>query len=264
MTLKIKHFILTRFMCETNMEGEDFIFDDNVLAISYKLLLENSLSSLENQTNKNFEFIILIHDKIDLDKVSFLESINSDIKIKILRKSEVDEYIKSYYGLVDFIIVTNIDYDDFCHKTCVDSIQKSINTNTTFKMFGWEKGVTLYEGDRNAYLFKPSYCPEKGFFSVMASLIYSTKIQRNEFTPVKIYDVAKNDGGNHKKWKEIILRDYKKYGLSELDKDFFDYEKTENPRFIWFRHKNAESYIKTGKTRLSNIKIKINMKDFKK
>ena len=264
MKLKIKHFILTRFMCETNMEGEDFIFNDKILKSSYELLLKNALSSLENQTNKNFEFIILIHDTIDLDKVSFLFDIRSDLNIKIVRKCDVDTYIKSYYDLYDYIIVSNIDYDDFCHKTCVSTIQKSIRQETTFKMFGWKVGVTLFENDYQTYLFKPKYCPDRGFFSVMSSLIYSTKINRCENTPVKIYDIAKNDNGNHTKWREIIIRDYQSYGLSKLDEDFFDYEDTDEPRFIWYRHKNAERYIKNRKQRLSDVCIPINMMDFKK
>ena len=55
--MKIKHFVITRFLTRDDLGYGDRIFDDDVIAESVEYVKKYFIPSLENQTNKNFERI---------------------------------------------------------------------------------------------------------------------------------------------------------------------------------------------------------------
>ena len=113
--MKIKHFIITRFFSQNFEKTNEELFSEKFLSNGFKLVKKNFIKTLENQTNKNFEVIIMIHNDIDIDKIKPLYDIESSFKISIIRKKDIDKYISEFYDTFDFIITTRLDYDDFVY-----------------------------------------------------------------------------------------------------------------------------------------------------
>ena len=65
--MKIKHYIVIRFY-SSNMMDKEKLFDTSLLLNGVKVFKQYLLKSLENQNNKNFEIILMIHDEININK----------------------------------------------------------------------------------------------------------------------------------------------------------------------------------------------------
>ena len=132
-------------------------------------------------------------------------------------------------------------------------------------MYGFIKGATLVDGETEAHLFIPSYAGKDGFFSCCTSIIYSTKLNFGDEFPFIIHNVANKYNGNHPNWKHIIEKEYKNWGLTELDDDFFDYPTDEQTRYIWIRQPLSYTTIKLNQENkslhYSDEIIKLNLKE---
>ena len=73
------------------------LFDQDLLDNGVEIFNQYTLKSVENQSNKNFEIIMMIHNEIDLNHKSIkkLYNIKSDIKINILRQKEINSFIEN-------------------------------------------------------------------------------------------------------------------------------------------------------------------------
>ncbi len=73
------------------------LFDQDLLDKGVEIFNQYTLKSFENQSNKNFEIIMMIHNEIDLNHKSIkkLYNIKSDIKINILRQKEINSFIEN-------------------------------------------------------------------------------------------------------------------------------------------------------------------------
>ena len=89
----LKHFIFTRFFSFYDPNYPYDIYDVNFLQ-ERLLLTKNVLNSLENQTNKNFELIFILNDKVfDDPKYEFIFSTMRDytsmrkhIRLRLLQR----------------------------------------------------------------------------------------------------------------------------------------------------------------------------------
>lgn len=260
--MKIKHIITTR-LCRSDFLKDGRVFEEKYVYDSIGIMQNNFIRTLENQTNKNFEILVLCNPKND-DKKFLYEKLETKLDIKFMSAGTF-EYVNSFFDEYDFIINTTLDTDDFLHKDCVEMIQKCVRDNTTFKMYGFVNGATIVQGEHTAYKFEKEYLGKTGFMSCGTSIIYSTKLNFTKEFPYFIYSVAKKYNGKHTNWKNIILSEYKNWGLEYLDEDFFDYTNDDKIRFIWVRQPMSFSTIKlnkdNSKLHFSNVSKEINLLD---
>ena len=252
----IKHFIITRFMCENFDRPNDFIFDDHFLQESFLIMKNHLLKSLSIQSNKNFEFIIMIHNEIDIEKVRFLYELKDcyDFKIVILRKNELHDYINQFKEDYDYIITSRIDYDDHIYKTVVDDTQKRIDENYEVILYGLKNGVTVIDGEEEARFISLNY-KGKGFFSVFETVIINTKKNKKVFS---VYDL-----GDHTRIYKTLKEKYLTYGLSNIGAIKYLCDDTDETRYIWLRHKKSQSFMLNNTLHLRHIEVKgLNLSDF--
>ena len=239
-----------------DFQPKEIIFDDSFLQNSFNVMKNHLLNSLSIQDNKNFEFVILIHNEIDKEKVSFLYGLKNDydFEITVIRKNELDKYISTFKDKYEFIITSRVDYDDHVYKTVVDDIQKRIDENYEVVLYGLKNGVTIIDGETEARFMTKNY-GNRGFFSVFETVILNTKKVENVFN---IYSL-----GNHTKIYETLKNNYRKYGISNEESIKYQFDDTDETRYIWIRHKNSQSFIAKNTLHLTNIVINnLKLSDF--
>lgn len=147
----MKHYIITRFASWLSPYSGmtlDELFSDEYLHDSFVKLQNALISTLENQTNKNFELIITIHDNIPLEKVNFLNNISTHFKIHILRSSDIMTFIQNDTKNEDVVIFSRVDIDDYILNSVIDDIHNIVNEcNDDYVLLGLYDGATFTKDD---------------------------------------------------------------------------------------------------------------------
>ena len=255
---KIKHFIIIRFYCFELMP-KNKLFDKNLLDKGIEVFNNYTLKSLENQSNKNFEIIIIIHNEINLNHPSIkkLIEIKTNLNLKILKLKDLQSYISINSKNIDYLITTRIDHDDLIYKGAVEEIQNKCNKNIPLYYNGYDKLITMIGNDiENCYKFYPNYYG-LGSMSIFQSLIVN-KIKINK--SYNIYDL-----GNHANNKMKFINLYKENNL-EYKERYFNINHMEDS-CIYIKHKfnhSAWSDKNIDKNwHRTKIKIKNNKKWFR-
>jgi hypothetical protein len=184
------------------MMKKEKLFDQDLLDKGVNIFKQYTLKSLENQSNKNFEIIIMIHNEINLNHKSIqkLYKIKSDIKINIIRYKEINSFIEKHVKNIKYLITTRIDHDDLIYNGAVEEIQSKCNENIPLFYNGYDRLITMKNNDiYNTYKFYPKYYG-KGSMSTFQSLI----INRAKIN--KIYNIY--DLGNHTNQKNSFIKLY--------------------------------------------------------
>ena len=247
----MKHFIITRFFSESFGKSKQEMLDmldNNTLLDGFSLLQNHFIKTLNNQTCKNFEIIILIYNMIPLEKVDFLKNISSDVKVTVLHSKELDDYIYKYYVDNDIIITTRLDYDDFIHKDCVRDLQERAANTKCFKVYGLNNGCSMDDSEI-CYLHHPKYVDlGNGFFSCFESLVTNTQTYK---MPINIYKL-----GVHSNICKTMHEKYADFGLASVDDLEIECDSDTRTKYIWYRHDKSVSYVTRNKfLHLSNIVV---------
>ena len=127
------------------MMRKEKLFDQDLLDKGINIFKQYTLKSLENQSNKNFEIIMMIHNEIDLNHKSIqqLYKIKSDIKINVLRKNEINSFIENNFINIKYLITTRIDHDDLIYNGAVEEIQSKCNENIPLFYNGYDRLITM-------------------------------------------------------------------------------------------------------------------------
>jgi len=138
------------------------------------------IPTLENQSVKDFETVILRHPDVPQDWYNGLRGIKSPLNPRITTLAELDDDIKNKWNEYDKIVVARIDTDDFCYNNAAKDILDFSNTDThDFVVTGYAHGLTMWV-DRNAFLkFDPPNWP--GSMSVFQGAIYDTSLGFDKF-----------------------------------------------------------------------------------
>lgn len=190
----IKHFILMRFFSwesRVYLEKHNF-FDVDFLTKQLDVATNHALKSLENQTNKNFELIFVLHPNFfDDPKYEFIFTTLKDsttLPIKFMRNTgkfylvksalnpELCSLIKNATSKHDFVITTRMDFDDFVFKDAVEDTQSKINECDSVLSYGYNNGCKYILGE--LYPF-PYLAGKKGHHSVFQSLILKSSFAKN-------------------------------------------------------------------------------------
>ena len=253
---KIKHYVLIRFYC-FEMMPKNKLFDEKLLNNGIDVFNNYTLKSLENQSNKNFEIIIIIHNEINLNHSSIkkLLKIKTNLNLKVLKLKEIKSYININSKNFDFLITTRIDHDDLIYKDAVEEIQNKCNKNIPLYYNGYDKLITMIGNDiENCYKFYPNYYG-LGSIGIFQSLI----VNKNKIN--KSYNIF--DLGIHSKLKIKFIDIYKKNNL-EYKEIYFNINHIEDSS-IYIKHKfnHSELSNKSKNWHKTNIKIKKSKKWFR-
>lgn len=189
---KIKHYIIVRFYCyDFNVLPEGTIFDEKFLNNAIDIFKKTCIRSLENQTCKDFELLVLINDNISKNHPSIIK-LNDLCKTtsfvsKVLKLNELNIQNDNTY---DYIITSRIDYDDFAKFDAVEEIQ-STTSDLPYVVFGYLNGIAIKDvNDINTCLeYLPTY-GNNGPMSVMATLIVNTKTCKQFLTIIDLINHA--------------------------------------------------------------------------
>jgi len=233
--LKIMHLILTRYLIERKNWKQflDKIYQKEYIINGIRVIKKYLLPSLENQSCKNFKFIIILGDKANISLVESLLNINTSLfETKIIYQKNIKSFIKNISNGFDILITTRIDYDDRIYYDAVNDVRKAINVNKPMILYGYNKGVHYYEFENKYYDFSFDY-KDQGCMSIFVSLIIVLNKINDTYN---IYDL-----GIHPKIRSRLLNSYNKFGLKGLSYEpaIFD---SGTAKFVWVRHKYSGQY----------------------
>ena len=187
----IKHFVFTRFFSWKSTTYPHDIFDVNFL--SKQLLVANHvLKSLENQTNRNFELIFVLHPNFfDDPKYEFIFSTlrnSTALPIRFMRNagkiylfkpelnSELTSLIINATNEYDFVITTRMDFDDFVFKDAVADTQAKVDECDSVLSYGYNNGYDYISTTHELYSILRV---GDGHKSVFQSLILKSSFAKN-------------------------------------------------------------------------------------
>ena len=225
--LKTIHFVITRFMIKHSRLKNfvEIIFKKEYILNGIRVLKKYLIPSLENQSCKQFIWILLLGDKADKMFIQSLLGTNNIFESELVYQRDLKRYIKNKSKGYDVLITSRIDYDDRIYYDAVNDVRKEIDLNKPMMIFGYDKGVYYYEIDNKYYEFYSTY-KNLGCMSIFASLI--TILNKTNDT-YNIFDL-----GTHVRIKKVLLEKYQKFGIKSLNYDpaVFD---SGTAKFVWVR-----------------------------
>jgi hypothetical protein len=257
--MEIKHIIYTRFSNVAFGFTDEELLNENRLEKKLEIFLKKTYQSMINQTNLNFEWVILVHDNIPKKIYDRLIDLNKLIVVKNSEVGNIVNWTFNYFDLsnIDYIITSRLDDDDLLHVNAINQIQQSINNETLLKVFGFNNGCSFYE---NKYFeMSPDY-KGLGFIALGMSLIYNYKIYN------KIKLTVLNMGGMHVNFKQTLIDNWIPK-FNEIKSINDDYLKSENfwmdktnkfPSYIYNRNDYSDSKRKMKdnfKPHFSNFEV---------
>lgn len=235
MNNSIKHYVLIRFYC-MNMMDKNKLFDDEILSNGVDIFKHFCLPSLENQTNKNFETILMIHDDIDWNNPSIEKlcslAVNSSISLIVAKYSAVHQILLRSFTHCNYFITSRIDHDDMIYNNAVEDAQSLINPKIPYIYNGYLNGITMKNDEYNdAHIFNADYHGE-GSISIFQSLIINRTLSKN---CINIYEL-----GSHTQGKTAFKKLYE--GLEYKD-SYFNLNTIENA-YVYCQHDfNHSSFV---------------------
>ena len=239
---KIKIFVITRYFIVDDIYGEK-MYTHDFLYSWFNIFKNNLIKTLNNLKNKNFELIICIHDKVNINDVLFFNSIKAKYKISIIYKGQIIKYLKSFYDKYDYIIQSRIDFDDYIFSDVINDLLQNISKNLSIKLYGYCSGYVYFLKTRKWYDFY-NELHNIGHWGVFSSLIFSTKFIKNK-TDIYIYSF------NHGKSKDALQIWCQKNNI-EWKNEMFAQNLTKKA-FIYYRPFNSYSEMNLKKKNIEYI-----------
>lgn len=251
--ISIIHLIITRFFIEFyGLFGfPKKLFRKDYIPNGIRVMKKYLFPSLENQRCKNFIWILMLGDKVNITYVKSLLNLDYSFASKIIYQKDIKNYTSNIAKGFDILITTRIDYDDCIYYDAVNDARKAINMTRPIFLYGYNKGVYYFESSNKYYDF--FYDNKDGVWSVFVSLIIIIKKVNNTLT---IYDL-----GDHSYIKRNLLKSYKTYGIKELDYNPSIFENKE-PQFIYVRQELSGSYNGTFKSKKNLRECNFNLSKF--
>lgn len=213
---------------------------------------EYLLPSLENQSCKDFKWILVLGNTNNISYINSLLNFNNSFEYEILYLKELKNYIKNITNGFDVLITTRLDYDDRIYYDAVNDVRKAINIEKPMLLYGYGMGVYYYELDGKYYEFN-SYNMNDGIIGIFVSLI---TILKNVNDSYSILDL-----GSHETLRKTLLNNYTYFGIKKLDYEpaIFD---SGTRKFVYVRQNLSSNYNNTLKKKNKLKEISFNLSDF--
>ena len=191
--------------------------------------------SLENQSCKDFVWVLLIGNKANITYIKSILDFNNSFKYNIVYQKDLNNYVKKKSKDIDILISTRIDYDDEIYYNAVNDIRKIIDIDKPAFLHGYNRGVYFFESNEKYYEYYYNY-DNKGVMSVFFSLIINLHKVNDSYTIL--------DLGDHRYIKDKLLKNYKSFGIISLNYEPALFDDSEN-KFIYVRQKYSGSFNQT-------------------
>ena len=245
---------MTRFLFQFNypinfrkkINQKEYIF--NGIRVMKKYLFP----SLENQSCKQFIWILLLGDGVNKTYIESILNFNYSFEYRIIYRKSLKEYLGNLTKGFDALITTNIDYDDIIYYDAVNDVRKAININKPMVLYGYTRGLYFFEKDNKFYEYYYTY-RNNGAINIFVSLITILKMVNGIYT---IYDL-----GSHTLIRRNLLKYYRSFGVNNLSYEpaIFD---SGAPKFIYVRQKFSHSYNLTKQKIKEAKSYDFNLSDF--
>ena len=252
--LKIIHFIITRFLFEFHVDKEfrKNIYGEKYIRNGYRVIKKYLITSLENQSCKDFSLLLTLGNKADIEYVKKIMNFKCSFYYRIIYIKDLKKIVEKLSNGYDVLITTRIDYDDIIYYDAVNDIRKSINTEKPILLHGYNRGLYYFESNGKFY---ENYRRngEKGALGLFLSLIvFLNKIN----TTITIYDI-----GAHTHVRYNLIKMYKSLGIKELNYEpsVFD---SGAYKYIYIRQKYSVSYNNTRDIMKKKPILNINFNKF--
>lgn len=234
--VRIIHLIITRFLIEFYHSNEfpKKLYAEEYIPNGIRVMKKYLLPSLENQSCKNFTWVLMLGNKANITYINSLANFNNSFESKIIYQKDIKYFVRNITKGFDALITTRIDYDDIIYYDAVNDVRKAINMNKPILLYGYNRGIYYFEKEGKFYDFYRTYKNE-GCMSIFASLIIALNKVNDTYI---VYDLI-----THTKIRKRLLEKYKSYGIKKLvyEPAIFD---SGDPKFAWVRQKYSGSYIK--------------------
>ena len=251
----VKHIVYSTFFSWQNRYYPYNVLDVDFL-VSQVPLVRNLFSSLENQTNKNFELYFLMNPKIDKDPkyevilTTLRDSTTLPIKF-IINYKEWFSLLKNSLNEYDFVIQSRMDIDDFIYKDAVEDTQSKIAECDSVLAYGYCRGYTYIDGELyNHY----NIWNKNGHINIFESLILNS-------SSVKKWSSSCLNMRNfyHHEFKVMMRETFEKNNVEFKDSMF--QQNLSTKAYIYFRHNFSQETLaydrppNTQKTKLTAADI---------
>ena len=225
--LKIIHIIITRFaigLFHYNDTTKDYILN------GFRVMKKYLLPSLENQSCKDFIWVLMLGNRANITSLKFLSNFNNSFQWYIFYEKDIKNFLRNKTKSYDILLTTRIDYDDRIYYDAVNDVRKAINIERPILLHGYNRGLLYFELDDKYYDFQ--FRAKNGAFSVFESLIIVLNKVNDIYT---IYDF-----GNHLTVRSHLLKNYKSFGIKELNYEPCIFDNGAS-KFVWVRQKYSFS-----------------------
>ena len=217
----MKHIIATRLLSR-QMSVENILSND-VIGQHLDLVSRNLIPSLNNQTNRDFEFILLVNPKLEQSQIEMIQDRISASGPKFVWKTMLhdqtfDNYISSLWDENDVVAVTRIDDDDFVYKNAVNDVQKLGNDmKDDMVVCGYSHGYMFVDKCPDKIAIVDFQCIRHGYFSIFETFMYDTRRIKycNQLNPYSMsHDLVKKilvEQGYNPRFVDFDVGDSKQY-----------------------------------------------------
>ena len=153
--VRIIHLIITRFLIEFWKEN-DFpkkLYRKDYISNGIRVMKKYLFPSLENQSCKNFTWVLLLGNKINITNYNSLFNFNNTFESKVIKYKEFKNYMRNITKGFYVLITTTIDYDDRIYYNAVNDVRKVINITKPIILHGYLRGFYYYEEYDKYYNF---------------------------------------------------------------------------------------------------------------
>ena len=230
--IKIIHLIITRFLIRFyELYGfPNKLYTKEYIPNGIRVMKKYLIPSLENQSCKNFTWILMLGNRANISYVESLIDFKTTFPKKVVYQKDFKNFLRNITEGFDILITSRIDYDDGIYYDAVNDVRKVININRPILLYGYNSGVYYLESNDKYYYF--NYGNKKGVWSIFISLILVLNQVNDTYS---IYDL-----GDHSFIKNELLKSYKSYGVKELNYEPFFFDNGD-PKFIYVRQKYSGS-----------------------
>ena len=232
--LKIIHLIFTRFMVEFSKTDRFIknIYKESYIHNGIRVMKKYLITSLENQSCKQFIWIVMLGDKANLTYIKSLLNVETSFRKEIIYQNDYKDYVKNITKDIDILITTRIDYDDRIYYDAVNDVRKVININKPMLFYGYNRGVLFLEKENKYFPFWVTLNNE-GVWGIFTSLITVLNKVNDSYTI--------NEMGPHNIIRKKFLRTYKSFGIKELNYEPAIFDSGES-KFVYVRQEYSRDY----------------------
>lgn len=128
---KVNHIVITRFL--SGQFRDINVLSADVINERLEYLVKNTIKTLNNQTNLDFEFLLLVNPGLDISTIKKIEdrihsegNLNYKVSIMPHENNAYFKFIESRWNSCDYLVLSRIDDDDFVTRNAVQDVRELI------------------------------------------------------------------------------------------------------------------------------------------